>query len=71
MKRDFLLLEIRKLMSLKFSFAPRSRKTRGAGYTSVREEGSAHDSARARGRTSVVVESKVPDGWIMIMLMQV
>ena len=70
MKRD-LLREIISFSSRKFSFAPRSRKTRGAGYTSVREEGSAHDSARARCRISVVVESKVPDGWMMMMLMQV
>ena len=69
-KRD-LLHEIRNVLSRKFSFAPRSRKTRGAGYTSVRDAGSAHDSARARWCISIVVQSKTPDGWIMMMLLQV
>ena len=36
-----------KFMSRKFSFAPSTRRTQGAGYTAAREEGSAHDSARA------------------------
>ena len=69
MKRD-LLHEIRNSISRKFSFASRSRKTRGAGYTSVREAGSAHDSARARCCISIVIQTKMPDEWIM-MLMQV
>ena len=34
-------------MFRKFVFAPRTRRTRGAGYTVVREDGSAQDSARA------------------------
>lgn len=38
--------EIPSFLSRKFIFAPRTRKTRGAGYTAVREGGSAHDFAR-------------------------
>ena len=34
-------------MYRKFNFAPRTRRTRGAGYTVVREEGSAQASVRA------------------------
>ena len=34
-------------MPRKFSVAPRTRRTRGAGHTSVREEGSAQNPARA------------------------
>ena len=36
--KKYLLYEIRRFMFRKFSFAPRTRRTRIAGYTAVREE---------------------------------